>query len=751
MISTGSFVGKYQLLQQLNSTLRGERFLARSTTSFEDIVVIRLWYTDSHNTTLSHEMERIHAQLQHPLILPTIDFGAENGLFYIVTNYSTPVPETLCERLMKRQRPEPMPPTEALNILTQVGQALQFAHERKILHGQLTPDSIFLTPAGTALLSDLGVADLMDVTIPRDLPLSALAEQYAYTSPEQLRGEVSEASDQYALGSIAYELFTGLRYQPQTQLRAINPVLSPIIEEVIFKAIAPLAAKRYENINAFIDALTYAVTLPVDLPTEMMAAINNNGDTSPSFALIPCDQSLVFSTPDWPATSDQPWHPTQPGMTLPRLSGLLPRVLRASQEQSYIGGDTVPMLADSIRPKRKASPQDAHNTIRKKRTLTALILLIVLVPLFAFSVLSFVPASAATVKVTPISKHLTKIYTFNEMSGDSNTTQHQVPARALTYITPKQTKTVPVTGRNHQDAASAQGELVFSNVTRNQTINANQTFPTKGGVQITIDKSFTINVGETITVPAHAVKQGASGNIPVNAINGIYTLVDPANPTQTTTVSVENVKPFAGGQDAIDVTFVQQSDIDKIVDPLVTQLTSNAQTKLLSMVQPNQIPVGQVHCTPNTQTQPHVNVAAKSVKVSVEVICLLDTFIEQDIRDAAVAALKQDSKQELGINYVLQGNVVTDKPVLDSPLAAANGARRFHVKVDSTWVYQFTPAMQQKILQNIAGKNQFSAMDYLQHSAGVNQVTISTSGLGRALPLSIKTIQFMPVGSVSIK
>jgi len=156
---------------------------------------------------------------------------------------------------------------EALTILTQIGQALQHAHQQNIIHRDLKPENILFNAKGDALLADFGIAIVLATSSVRQVDATGTP---AYMAPEQFRGMISKESDQYALGCIAYELFTG--HQPFTApdfvaigfLHAAEPPLAPThynpqlpihTGQAILKAMAKQRADRYPDIAGFITAL----------------------------------------------------------------------------------------------------------------------------------------------------------------------------------------------------------------------------------------------------------------------------------------------------------------------------------------------------------------------------------------------------------------------------------------------------------------------------------------------------------------
>ena len=180
---------------------------------------------------------------------------------------------SLKERII-RQQGKPLPTEEAVIILSQVGQALQYAHQQNIIHRDLKPENILFDTRGEAVLADFGIAAVLASARTRQVGFGGTP---AYMAPEQFEGIISTKSDQYALGCIAYELLTGRKpfTIPHPSLEAmwfqharissvaprqINPRLPKHVERAILKAMAKQRTDRYADISAFFTALS---TLPL--------------------------------------------------------------------------------------------------------------------------------------------------------------------------------------------------------------------------------------------------------------------------------------------------------------------------------------------------------------------------------------------------------------------------------------------------------------------------------------------------------
>jgi len=210
-------------------------------------------------------------QLKHPHLLAVIDVGFRDGWPYVIMEHATG--RSLRQRL-DRQASTLLPTEEILTLIEQISQALDYLHEQHIIHGNVKPENILFTEHDQALLSDLDPMTLSETANTTDLALHATSP---YIAPEQMAGQGSCQSDQYALGCIAYELFTGhpafsspdlaLQHNLSTETvippTQINPSLAPQIEQVILKAMAKDASSRYESVFQFNQALHAATGLSI--------------------------------------------------------------------------------------------------------------------------------------------------------------------------------------------------------------------------------------------------------------------------------------------------------------------------------------------------------------------------------------------------------------------------------------------------------------------------------------------------------
>ena len=208
------------------------------------------------------------AQLRHPNILHVFDYGAEEGLHYLVTEFVDA--GTLADRIGT-----PLSPDYVTGVLRPIAAALDYAHGHGVVHRDVKPSNVLLEQDGTPVLSDFGLARMLMSALPRLTRTGAVVGTPEYMAPEQAVGEEAGApADRYALAVIAYELLTGSvpfsaetplatllahAHQPLPLPRAQNPRLTPGAESVLLKGLAKRPADRYPSATTFVDALSAAL------------------------------------------------------------------------------------------------------------------------------------------------------------------------------------------------------------------------------------------------------------------------------------------------------------------------------------------------------------------------------------------------------------------------------------------------------------------------------------------------------------
>ncbi len=251
--------GQYEIRAVLGRGGMATVYLARQASMERDVAVKVMTPELADDEAFVERFEReaqVIALLQHPHILPVIDFGKEGEHIYIVMRLVRG--GSLDQRLAHGPLDLPL----ASRMLGQIASALSFAHEQGIIHRDLKPNNVLLDKRDNAYLTDFGIAKMLAGTTQLTATGNILGTP-AYMAPEQWRGEAIDArTDIYALGVMLYEMvlgrlpFTGdtpytLMYKHFNDAppppREINPALPPVVEQVILRAMAKDPDQRYQS------------------------------------------------------------------------------------------------------------------------------------------------------------------------------------------------------------------------------------------------------------------------------------------------------------------------------------------------------------------------------------------------------------------------------------------------------------------------------------------------------------------------
>jgi tRNA A-37 threonylcarbamoyl transferase component Bud32/tetratricopeptide (TPR) repeat protein len=226
---------------------------------FEKQVAIKVMHTGLDAGRFRQE-RAILASLEHPNIARLLDGGeTDTGASYIVLEFVDGLPLLdYCEQkgLTREAR---------LRLFMQVCSAVQYAHQNLVVHRDLKPGNILVTPDGTPKLLDFGIAKLLDADSERTATaMQALTPDYA--SPEQiLGGAITTATDVYSLGMILYELLTGRRpyivprTSPTEAARVIcetlpqTPRISGDLDNILLMALRKEPQRRYASVQQLRD------------------------------------------------------------------------------------------------------------------------------------------------------------------------------------------------------------------------------------------------------------------------------------------------------------------------------------------------------------------------------------------------------------------------------------------------------------------------------------------------------------------
>jgi serine/threonine protein kinase len=251
---------------------------------------------------------RAAASLRHPHIVQIYDFGNDGDRYYMAMEYVEGL--TLKQRLDEvRAGGQHMPLDEAVRIISQVADALYYAHEIGMVHRDVKPANILLDDRGRAVLSDFGIVHMMEGT---RYTLSSVLGTPHYMSPEQGMDQTVDArSDIYSLGAVLYEMLTGQVpfsadtliavifkhvQEPLPPPRSINPDLPAEVEQVVVKAMAKSPADRFTSAREMAAALLTAVVQST--PFERDIQPFDSGAMTPILSREPVRPPAARPTPE---------------------------------------------------------------------------------------------------------------------------------------------------------------------------------------------------------------------------------------------------------------------------------------------------------------------------------------------------------------------------------------------------------------------------------------------------------------------
>src|SRR5438128_4938004 len=225
-----------------------------------------------HEQLANHDMAdflnaaRAIAHLRHPHIVQVLDFGIEGTTPFLVMDYAP-------NGNLRQRHPKgtQLPLNTVVSYVTQVAEALQYAHDKNLIHRDVKPENMLLGRNHEVLLSDFGIAIMIQSS--RKPQVQDTAGTIAYMAPEQLRGKPRPASDQYALGIVVYEWLCGDRpfhgtfAELYSQHLSVSPpplcervpAIPAAMEHVVLKALVKDPKERFASVHAFARALEEAV------------------------------------------------------------------------------------------------------------------------------------------------------------------------------------------------------------------------------------------------------------------------------------------------------------------------------------------------------------------------------------------------------------------------------------------------------------------------------------------------------------
>src|SRR6266566_4619480 len=325
----GSQVGNYHLISLLGQggfaeVYLGEHIYLRSKAA------IKLLNTQLSEQNKKHFLEeaRYLVNLTHPHIVRVLDFGVEGETPFLVMDYAS-------HGSLRQLHPAgiPLPLTNIVNYTRQTADALQYAHEQRLIHRDIKPENMLLGRYNEILLSDFGIAILAQSTLTQTL--KEVAGTAAYMAPEQFQGKPRPASDQYALGIVIYEWLCGEYpfkgtfmeiasqhlFVPPPTLQGKNPAITPALEQASQQTQSRLFLSS-SNETPFIATQIDLASLPIeavyaDKPSSPTGL--NTPSYQPSQSAIVQPPKEAVTVPPQDSSAGSIAIPAQPSRSLSRI------------------------------------------------------------------------------------------------------------------------------------------------------------------------------------------------------------------------------------------------------------------------------------------------------------------------------------------------------------------------------------------------------------------------------------------------
>jgi serine/threonine protein kinase len=300
-------IGRYEILQEIGRGAMGVVFKGHDPLIGRAVAVKTITAGVAESTDL---LERFYREaraaggLQHPNIVTIYEMAESAGAPFIAMEYLEG--ESL-EKLIAR-KPALLLATK-LGYMVQTCRALEFAHRRGVVHRDVKPANIMVTPDGIVKVVDFGIARIADTS---KTQTGALLGTLGYMSPEQLRGQQGDAScDIWALGIVLYELlayqrpFTGdnhaavllsiLQDEPRL-MRQLLPECPAALEKIVSRALLKDEKQRYPTMDAFLKDLE-SVSATLGPEVSRLAATEGIPPASATPTLAPTQRIDVRTLP----------------------------------------------------------------------------------------------------------------------------------------------------------------------------------------------------------------------------------------------------------------------------------------------------------------------------------------------------------------------------------------------------------------------------------------------------------------------
>ncbi|HSM51778.1 MAG TPA: serine/threonine-protein kinase, partial [Thermoanaerobaculia bacterium] len=305
-LATGDQLGRYRILRPLGAGAMGEVYLAEDPQIDRQLAIKTVRIEAGRPAEVAERRQRLlrearaTGRLLHPHIVTLFDAGEDQGVFYLAFEY--------VEGADLAQRLDDGPPLslgEALELVRQAAEGLDYAHRQGIVHRDIKPSNLMLTTAGQLKITDFGIAKMVGQATELTMTGSVVGSPH-YLSPEQIRGEELDGrSDLFSLGVVLYELLTRRRpfrgetlttlvyqilHQEPEGLPARRAGLAPQLDALVRRILAKDRTARFGSAR---EAAAEIARLQRELDPTLLAAPAAPGEEDEAL-----QETVRLSTPD---------------------------------------------------------------------------------------------------------------------------------------------------------------------------------------------------------------------------------------------------------------------------------------------------------------------------------------------------------------------------------------------------------------------------------------------------------------------
>lgn len=276
-------VGKYKILREIGKGGMAIVYKALEPKTQRSVAlkVLLPSMVDRSTAERFNRESQAMARLKHPNIIEVYDYGMTGGQHYLAMEF---IEGESLKTLVKRKGP--LSVEESLDIITQVGKALAYAHSEGMIHRDIKSGNIMITKEGKVKVMDFGLVQIAGVT--RVTAEGSAVGTVEYMSPEQASDEeLDSRSDIYSLGVTMYEMLTGhppfeansfqavlmkQRYEAAPPMKQLRPQIPQEMERITQKAMAKDIAQRYQKVEELLNDINRLKGIEAERPTGVVEA-----------------------------------------------------------------------------------------------------------------------------------------------------------------------------------------------------------------------------------------------------------------------------------------------------------------------------------------------------------------------------------------------------------------------------------------------------------------------------------------------